>query len=281
MKKIKINFVDFWPGFKKKDNFFINLLKNRYDVEVSDKPEYTFYSNFGLKHCEVGGNKIFFTGEPVNPDYDYCDFSLSFELNDTVRNLRLPLYVLYGDMGSLLLPKPPVEITLQEKTGFCCMVVSNPNSPKRLDFFQKLCNYKMVDSGGRHLNNIGGPVENKKQFIKKYKFTFAFENTIRNGYTTEKLVEPMRVHSMPIYWGNPLVNREFNTKSFLFWDDFGSDEALINRIIELDRNDKEYAKVYHQPYLHNNEPNKWMDLNRVIEFLSKIIENPIKKSVFS
>lgn len=280
MKTIKINFYDFWPDFIKEDNFFINLLRQRYKIEISDQPEYSFYSTFGCEHRKAGGFKIYFTPEPVAPDYNYCDFSLSFEHNEGVRNLRLPLYVLYGDMTSLMLPKPTVEKTLHEKTGFCCMVVSNPNSKKRLDFFEKLCKYKKVDSGGRHMNNIGGPVENKKEFIKKYKFTFAFENTIRDGYTTEKLVEPMWVHSMPIYWGNPSVNMEFNTKSFLYWNDFGSDEALIDRIVELDKDDTEYAKFYNQPYLHNNELNKWMNSNRVLEFLTEIFENTTRKRVF-
>jgi hypothetical protein len=277
MKTIKIDFLDFWPDFKKENNFFINLLKQHYNVVISDRPDYIIYSVYGRNHLHFDGVKIFYTGESYKPDYKFCDFSLSFEYEENERNLRLPLYVLYGDMNWLIAPKPPIEETLKQKTGFCNMVVSNASATKRIEFFEKLSKYKKVDSGGRHLNNIGGPIPNKKEFIKNYKFTLAFENTIYPGYTTEKLVEPMFMHSMPIYWGNPHVNRDFNTKSFLYWDDFGSDEALIERIIELDKDDDKYAEVYNEPYLHNNELNKWMYPDRVLRFFMNIFENPFTR----
>ena len=47
MKKkttIKINFKDFWENFDPKNNFFTNILRKKYDVEISDKPDYLFYS---------------------------------------------------------------------------------------------------------------------------------------------------------------------------------------------------------------------------------------------
>ena len=73
-----------------------------------------------------------------------------------------------------------------------------------MDFFVKLSKYKQVDSGGRTLNNIGGPVEDKMEFIKDYRFVISFENAEYPGYTTEKIIQPMFVDSIPIYWGNPL-----------------------------------------------------------------------------
>ena len=73
-----------------------------------------------------------------------------------------------------------------------------------------------------YLNNVGGPVKNKIDFIMDHKFTIAFENSSYPGYTTEKIFEPMLVNSIPLYWGNPLVDRDFNTKSFLNFHDYGN-----------------------------------------------------------
>ena len=60
----------------------------------------------------------------------------------------------------LIQAKLPVKKILG-KTGFCNMVVSNPNAKKRIEFFHKLSQNKRVDSDGRHLYNIIGPTVNK------------------------------------------------------------------------------------------------------------------------
>lgn len=44
-RKIKIS--DFWGGFEKTNNCFYNLLSKDFDVEISDDPEFLFYSVFG------------------------------------------------------------------------------------------------------------------------------------------------------------------------------------------------------------------------------------------
>ena len=85
------------------------------------------------------------------------------------------------------------------------------------------------------------------EFLKPYKFNIAFENTSYPGYTTEKVMEPMVVGTLPIYWGNPLINMDFNTKSFINWHDYGSDEAVINKLIELDQNDQKYRNMLSEP----------------------------------
>ena len=46
LKTIKINFTDFWGGFDKTDNYFYNLLKQNFNIEISDNPDFLFYSVF-------------------------------------------------------------------------------------------------------------------------------------------------------------------------------------------------------------------------------------------
>ena len=43
-KTIKINFKYFHEGFNPKNNFFTNLLRKQYNVIISEKPDYLFYS---------------------------------------------------------------------------------------------------------------------------------------------------------------------------------------------------------------------------------------------
>lgn len=278
MKRIRIDFCDFWPGFDKYDNYFVTLLKKEYEVVVCDDPDFVFFSTVGFDHLKYNCTRIYYTPESFAPDYLHCDFAISFEMEDNHRNIRFPLYNLYGDMNSLAGPKKPFDEVRKKHTKFCNMVVSNARATKRIDFFHKLSEYKQVDSGGKYLNNIGGPIEDKLEFISQYKFTFSFENKIYPGYTTEKLIEPMFCGSIPIYWGNPFIAEEFNTKSFVNWDDYGSDEAVIERIIELDQNDDLYEQMYNEPFFPDNKPNLYCDEERLMVFLRGIFHNPIRRN---
>ena len=66
MKKIKIDFIDFWSDLDKTDNLFYNTLCRYYDVEISDTPDYVFCSCFSDKHFNYQDCvKIYFTGENI------------------------------------------------------------------------------------------------------------------------------------------------------------------------------------------------------------------------
>ena len=201
----------------------MELLSKKYDVEVSDDPDYLIYSIFGYENLQYDSCvKIFYVGENITPDFNLCDYAIGFDLMEFGdRYMRLPYYVLY-DIEKLATPKIiDPETVLNRK--FCSFVVSNANaSPERNRFFHLLSEYKKVDSGGRFENNIGGPVENKREFISQYKFNIAFENSMRDGYTTEKILEPMIVNSLPIFWGNRKEGLDFNPNSFIDASDYPS-----------------------------------------------------------
>lgn len=59
MKKIKINFVDFWESFNPESNMFMGLLRQRYEVELSEQPDFLVYSVFGKKHLQYDCVRIF------------------------------------------------------------------------------------------------------------------------------------------------------------------------------------------------------------------------------
>lgn len=89
--------------------------------------------------------------------------------------------------------------------------------------------------------------------MKKYKFTIAFENSSSNGYTTEKLYQPLQSFSVPIYWGNPLVVRDFNPKAFINCNDFDNDfDAVIERVKELDNDPDKYLAMLREKPMQPN-----------------------------
>jgi len=296
METIKIKFCDFWEGFDGLNNYFINLLSEKYIIEISDEPEILFYSCFGRKHLNYRCIRIFFTGENIRPDFTGCDYAMTFDYSDHPRHFRLPLYSLYiknnnkvtGKSKSLEeltsgRNKQEMENIWKNKSKFCCIVVSNPKSKKRLNFFKKLNKIKRVDSGGKILNNVGGPINDKIDFIKDYKFVLSFENASYPGYTTEKIIEPVFADCIPVYWGNPLVWRDFNSKRFLNYSDFQTEDDLIRKMIEIDNDTEKAIQMISEPVFPKNiVPENIKDEN-ILKFISKIISEkssvkPVAKS---
>jgi hypothetical protein len=271
-KKIKINFSDFWVGFDKTNNYFYNLLKDEFDIEISNSPDYLFFSVFGNQHQYYNCKKIFYTGENVAPPLGYCHYSFSFDYIDDSRNYRLPHYLLYD--GYYELARPKLIDDSMSKRKFCNFVASNGNCQERNQFVENLSKYKKVDCGGRWMNNIGYFVQDKRKFQSEYKFSVAFENNAYRpqhpGYTTEKIMEPMTVNSIPLYWGNPQIDKEFNTKSFVNFYDFGSFDDMIEYIIELDKNDDSYMEMLNQPWFENYNIPENNKIENIKSFLYKI-----------
>ena len=108
---------------------------------------------------------------------------------------------------------------------------------------------------GGHLNNTqikstrsnSNWAELSIEMKSSYKFTIACENEMFNGYTTEKLLTSFQAHSIPIYWGNPLVGKEFNSEAFINCHDYDED-SLLQRIIEIDNDDELFAKIVSAPW---------------------------------
>ncbi len=270
---LRINFSDFWAGFNKEDNIFINLLREQYDVQVHEQPDVLIYSCYTNNFLKYDCPKIYYTAENTRPDFKECDFAFSFDHGlPANKHYRLPLYRWNGDLEKLSAPKNAEHI-FSSKTKFCCMLVSNPNCKERNDFFEKLSRYKKVDSGGKHLNNIGYNVPDKMQFIKAYKFVLSFENSRYPGYTTEKLIEPMFANSVAVYWGNPRVAQTFNTASFVNLNDYPSQEAAVNAIIKLDGDDVAYKNMLAEPYFLNNQLPKELEFAEIKNALIAAVEN--------
>lgn len=272
MGKIKIAFSDFWKDFEPQDNWFFRFLSEHFDIEVSNSPDFLIYSCGGHAYRDFDGIRIFFAGENVRPNFWECDYAMGFDFLERPNYLRLPLYVVWDGLqpGDLIKTRDLSPSDLAYKTKFCSLVVSNGLARERIHFFELLSAYKKVDSGGRFMNNIGGPVPDKMKFMKPYRFTIAFENSSFPGYVTEKIYQPMFSNTIPIYWGSPRIAEEFNPKSFINCHDFKTWEQVKERVMEIDQDEEKYLAMVNEPYLTNNQINTWMQEDRIIDFFSKI-----------
>ncbi len=270
---VRIWFCDFWPYFNPYDNYFTRVLKNNYDLILDEKnPELIIFSVFGYSHLRyINAIRVQYIGENVRPNYWESDFSLSFDYeNYQHKNLRLPLYVIYGSISQLL-DKVTDKNLVAVPPRFCNMVVSNPNGNFRNNFFKKLSQIKTIDSGGSYCNNIGEKVKDKVAFMRNYRFSIAFENSSYPGYTTEKIYESMIAGSIPIYWGNSWIAKEFNENSFVNLHKFSNTNQAIDYILRIDNNIDLYKEKYTQPWLLPMHIENYFNEEKLLNFFSTYV----------
>ena len=219
---------------------------------MSDTPDLIIYSCYGTEFLKYNCPRIFYTAENIRPDFRFCDFAVSFDYNNYPNHFRMPLYSAYFTNQNLT-KKRDAKALLHKKTGFCSFVVSNATeTEQRISFFHELSKYKEIASGGKYANNVGGPVANKRDFIRNYLFNIAFENSSYPGYTTEKIAEPWLEGCIPIYWGDPEITRDINPDCFINMHDFTSFDAAIAHIKEVDASPELQTKYLSAPFFKNN-----------------------------
>ena len=284
----RVGFCDMWDGFRPDYNFFTLLLQAAApgrtvvgsSVSGSEEPrvDLVIFGPFGdqWKTVPAGIPKVHYTGENT-PPVDREDVKLNLGYAHINGNngsyLRLPLWMLeinwfgadperIGNPKPLPLArilKPPPMSELSRHSKFCAFVVTNPRQPMRNAAFHWLSGYKQVDSAGRLFNNVGedifaglgggGGELKKHEFLKDYKFCLAYENDSASGYTTEKLLHAKAAGCIPIYWGDPRVERDFDLSGFIDARTFVTSAELIEAVQKVDSNPAEWIKMYSKPVL--------------------------------
>jgi alpha(1,3/1,4) fucosyltransferase len=297
--------------FKKMLEKFDTKIVSEKEAEVMFFSTFDGTDSRKMPSVKFDGTKVFWTGENCRVDMKKTDYGFGFDYEENIRNekyLRLPLYVYYGGGKDLLKGKEKGRKYFDRK--FCNYTYSK-DAKERVELFKELNKYKKVDAPGKSQHNAEPiPASNFSELIKfvgkiegifgankisslmsrhlgnwrqevmnyqkNYKFTIAFENSEYAGYTTEKIYHPMLANSIPIYWGNPEIGRDFNTKSFVNYYDYNDIKKVADKVIELDQDEKKYLKVLNEPCLKGNKLNKWMDLERIEKQFEKILNERIK-----
>ena len=284
MKKVCV--VNFWDGAFDGDffEFFFQTAFGGIDYVLNPhEADVVISSVFG--HTQTDPKKtIMYIGENVRPSYLGYDYSLSFD-HDTYggRNFRLPLwwsrlawdgfeqkprkpnahnhgYEQLIDIKSLTQPR---KLDMSIKDKFCAMVAGNPEG-LRVNLFNSVSQYKQVDGYGLMFGN--SLRKSKFAVLPEYKFCLCPENSVYDGYVTEKLIDAYAGLTVPIYSGDLSVDRDFNHSAFLNYQFELSTYELKRKIISLDENLELYKEMYEQPLLVE-EPY----LDDAIEFIRSIV----------
>lgn len=218
----------------------MDALSANFEVEVVPDGELCLFSVFGRTHESFRGPKVQVIGEAVSPDWRQADFAIGFDHLERDGYLRYPLWAWSIDARELL--RPLGELRGTHEREFCLFLVANPNAPVRNSMFHELHRRRHVTSPGILFNNAPTIDErsspnwrpDKVEAVRGYRFAFGVENCSRPGYTTEKIVDAFLGGAIPLHWGDPLVDVDFDRRTFLSLHSFPFVGDFVDRVIELD-----------------------------------------------
>lgn len=101
-----------------------------------------------------------------------------------------------------------------------------PGHRRRMDFLDRLRAEVTFDLFGRGFR----PLADKWEGLAPYRYSIAFENSVFDGYFTEKLADPIMAGCLPLYHGCPDLERWLPAGSFLRFDP--DDPLVFDRIRE-------------------------------------------------
>lgn len=290
---LKVKFTDWWKGFNpKKDPFFYDFLFSNYPLKIAsafNKNPDIIFSNvpyFGTEDVKKYPNaiKVFYSGEFITDEIIHSILNEGHYLIYS-KNIDHPRYLQLGEIERQMFFGVDLKYEIPEKKRFCSFIYhSNANEHicKREEFCLKLSKRKQVDCLGNRLRNKtdirlnprfgkrsdGGFGLTNINVIKDYKFNIAYENRSASGYLTEKIWWGFLANTISVYWGDPDIYETFNKGSFLFRNDYNSDEELIEHILHLDNNDEEYSNILLSEKIRNK---KRFSKERLKEFFDRIL----------
>jgi len=267
MKKICV--VNFWEGAFDGDFFEYFFRACFPDLTFMDNPhdaDLIVTSVFG--HTPTDPTKtLAYIGENIRPSFIHYNHSLSFDW-DTYggRNFRLPLWYSrlawdgfeqkprkdnhhnhgYEQLIPIKQLTQPRKLDIKAKDKFCALIANNPEG-LRINLYNSISKYKQVDGYGNMFRN---PLRKSKfAILPEYKFCLCPENSIYDGYVTEKLIDAYAGLTVPIYSGTLSVDCDFNEQAYLNYMDTKDMAFFVNRVADLDEYEELYETYYEQPLL--------------------------------
>jgi hypothetical protein len=239
----------FWPGFNSQTDgvhvgFFISILTDVFntDIQLTEDLQYAdilLETHFGesVFFRKAWDYSIFFSGEgsialPAHND----KYTWVMGAHTTLTNyVSCPLYLVYDFCKPFVYPAHPTIVPVKS----VCSIISSPVDHKPRSILLELLKSRgiSVDNAGRRGNTIGYSIPGQYyeqpilDFYKQYKLVCAFENTIMDGYITEKIINVFRAGSIPIYLGSNKISQYFNPDRYIF--------------VDLDHPEKAIAEIQH------------------------------------
>lgn len=208
-------------------------------VDTPSQADIILIGPYGTNHCSkeiqsAKGWKLFVTYEPMLPDYRYYHHSLTFCFDTfSGRNFRYPVWWLsftlfadqtggtynYSTSKQILTENRPLESN-QNLRREKCVTIFNKCEPRRMFWSHQLAVEGYLDGYG---SAFGRPMawgdesgyQAKHKILTEYRVNLCPENTIMDGYYTEKILHARVAGCVPVTCVDPHVSRDFDVESII------------------------------------------------------------------
>lgn len=218
--------------------------------------------------------RIFFTGENLQSDFipnrpewygnhrlDEVDLALGFEFRSEEKYYRFPQWLYHRDFISptdtledirnkISALNDPKRRLCMDRTRFIGQISSHDWGGQRSVLIDLLSPLGQIDCAGRFRKSTNELQERyhdvKEDFLANYRFNICPENSLGDGYMTEKIFESIAAGCIPIYWGAYLEEGILNPKAILRYEE-GKEEELYKAVERLWTDDEAYREFAMQP----------------------------------
>ena len=262
-------------------NWLKNKLGENFMLKNDDDPDYLIYNIYSNddrnpKYSYKNPIRISLFTENVMADINYADYIIGpYHINYLDRYFKYPTFLLQDFSDIEKIRNEAIKI---KRKKFCAAVISNCFSKFRLNFIKELNKYKKVDMGGRCMNTLNHTVENKIKFLSSYKFSIAMENSEGDCYISEKIVDSFKAGTIPIYYGDYMIDEFINPKSYILIKGEKDIDIKIEYIKKIDKNDSLYESIMKEKPIIDKEFKNKIDGKELILFLQNIFMQDKKKA---
>ena len=261
-----------WLKERLSDQFILE-----YDAPNPDYILFNCFSDEDLKPQYQNIIRIVVYTESKIPDLNCADYFIAhYHINYLDRYFKMNIF--FWENFNEIDSKRFEVINNPIRKKFCAAVISNCEAKFRLDFINKLNNYKKVDMGGICYNNMNERIKDKINFLSEYKFSIAMENSEGDGYVTEKIVDSFRAGTIPIYYGDYLIDEYINPKTYILIKGEKDIEKKIEYIKKIDNNDELYMKIMKEKPIIDDKFIEKIDGKEIKEFFSNIFSQDKNKA---
>ena len=266
---IKLAYINFWRD-PHNDSYFTKFIQENIGlvklVKPTDNPDILISSCMGninnVKNLSAK-IKMFFYGEnldrypPYNNDsllYNTFDLIVGFKKTDlSKKQIRFPLWLIYykyykyDENNNILnyIQNKYNENISKPKAIFGTIIARHDRGGQRTKIFNELQKYGSIKSPGKfrkNTNSIGNSAQDKINYISNSKYNICPENSLYEGYFTEKIFQAFEGGTIPLYWGVDYPEQEIINKNKYCFCDINNNESLAKSIKDVTDNPEKYIK---------------------------------------
>jgi len=265
---ITIAYINYWND-PHNDNYFTKFIEfNIGKVKVinpNDNPDVLVAScmgNINIVRNIKAKCKIFYYGEnlnrypPYNNDkllYDTFDLIVGFNNTDlSKKQIRFPLWLMYyhyykydeNDNILTYIQNKYNENLKKQKDIFGIIIARHDRGGQRTVIYNELSKYGDIKSPGTYRKNtqaIGSTHNDKINYLSRGTYNICPENSVYEGYFTEKIFQAFEGGTIPLYWAVDVPEPEIINKNKYCFCDINNEDSLAKTIYNVTNNPNQYT----------------------------------------